>query len=226
MGREIILWKGQGDERGQIVGVVGDMRERGLTEEPTLAVYFSYRGVRWLPVQFVLHTSAEPAVVASALQGVLAEIDPDLPLSDVQTLTEIVTRSVASRRFTLTLLGAFAGLAIVLALVGIHGVLAQAVAQRRAEIGVRMVLGATDAAVLRMVLWQGMRPVIAGLVVGLAAALALSRLMAGLLFGVTPTDPLTYGGVAGLIALAATLACLLPARRALRVDAMSALRTD
>lgn len=226
VGRAIVLWKGQGDGRGEIIGVVDDIRERGLSEEPTLAVYFPYRGWRWLPVQFVLHTSAEAAALVPALRAVLSSIDRDVPLSDVQTLEEIVTRSVASRRFTLTLLGGFAGLAMVLALVGIHGVLAYSVARRQTEIGVRMALGATGGNVLRLIVWQGMRPVMAGLAVGLAAAFLLSQLMTSLLFDVTPTDPTTYGGVAVLIAVAAVLACVLPARKALRVNVMSALRNE
>jgi putative ABC transport system permease protein len=133
---------------------------------------------------------------------------------------------MASRRFTLVLLTAFAGLAFVLALGGIHGVLAYNVARRTGEIGIRVALGATAAGVLRLIVSQGMRPVIAGLVVGLVAAAMLSRLMTTLLFDVTPTDPLTYAAVAGVIVAAGVVACLVPATRALRVDVINALRAE
>jgi putative ABC transport system permease protein len=226
VGREIVLWKGQGDPRGRIVGVVGNMRERSLSGEPTLAVYFPVRGIAWQSLQFVLHTTASPGMLVPSLRALMTSIDRTVPISDVRTLDELVEESVASRRFTLLLLMAFAGLAFVLALGGIHGVLSYNVARRTSEIGVRMALGASAANVLRLIVIQGMRPVIVGLVVGLAAAAALSRLMTALLFDVTPTDPVTYAAVAAVIALAGVLACLVPATRALRVDVINALRAE
>ena len=156
----------------------------------------------------------------------MAGIDRSVPISDVHTLDELVAESVASRRFTLLLLTAFAGLAFVLALGGIHGVLSYTVARRTSEIGVRLALGASVADVLRLIVAQGMRPVIAGLIVGLITAAALSRLMTTLLFDVRPTDPLTYAAVAAVIALAGIVACLVPAMRALRVDVINALRAE
>jgi putative ABC transport system permease protein len=226
IGRDIILWKGQGDSIGRIVGVVGNMRERSLSDEPTLAVYFPVRGLAWQSLQFVLKTTATPGAIVPSLRAMMAGLDRGVPISDVRTLDDLVTESVASRRFTLLLLTAFAGLAFVLALGGIHGVLSYNVARRTSEIGVRMALGASTASVLRLIVRQGMRPVIIGLAVGLATAAALSRLMTALLFDVTPTDPVTYAAVAGILALAGLLACLVPAIRALRVDVINALRSE
>ena len=226
VGRDLIVWKGQGDGHAQIVGVVGDMRERGLDEQPTLAVYFPYRGAGWSPVQFVLNATTSPASLVPALRAVMAGIDRDVPISDVRTFDELVDASVASRRFTMTLLATFALLALLLALGGIYGVLAYTVARRTSEIGVRMALGASASTVLRLIVGQGLRPVIAGVVVGLVAAGGLSQLMTRLLFDVTPIDPITYAAVAATILAAAVVACLVPARKAVRVDVMAALRSE
>ena len=226
IGRPIVLWKGQGNRAGEIVGVVGDIRERGLTEAPTLAVYLPYRGVDFTPFHLLLHGADAPSTLVPSLRAALAGLDRQVPMSDIETLDEIVTTSVASRRLTMTLLAAFAGLALVLALGGIHGVLAYSVARRAPEIGVRMALGATTSSVFRLIVGQGMRPVIAGLLAGLSAALALSRLMTSLLVDVAPTDAVTYAGVAGLILVAGAVACIVPARKALRVDVVSSLRTE
>jgi ABC-type antimicrobial peptide transport system permease subunit len=144
----------------------------------------------------------------------------------VQTLDEIVSRSVAPRRFNMLLLTIFAGVALLLALVGVYGVLAYSVGRRTAEIGLRVALGATPRSVLALIVGQGMRPILIGIVIGLAGAVAFSRFVASLLFGVKPVDPLTYGTVALLVAFAALLACYVPALRALRVDPVAALRQE
>jgi putative ABC transport system permease protein len=226
IGREIVLWKGQGDPRGRIVGVVGNMRERGLSSDPTLAVYFPARGVAWQSLQFVLNATTSPGALVPTLRALAGAIDRTVPISDVQTFDDLVAESLASRKFTLLLLTAFAGLAFVLALGGIHGVLSYNVARRTSEIGVRVALGASATSVLRLIVTQGMRPVVFGLIAGLAAAALLSRLMTTLLFGVTPTDPLTYVAVAASIVAAGIFACLVPATRALRVDVINALRAE
>jgi putative ABC transport system permease protein len=226
IGRDLIVWKGQGDRHARIVGVVGDMRERGLDRQPTLAVYFPYRGTSWSPAQVVLNTTTPTAALVPALRAVMSSLDRDVPISDVQTFDEMVDASVASRRFTMTLLASFALLALLLALGGIYGVLTYHVARRTAEIGVRMALGAGAGSVLRLIVGQGLRPVLAGVCVGLLAAGALSQLMTRLLFEVTPTDFVTYALVATSILVASVAACLVPARKAVRVDVMSALRTE
>jgi len=226
IGRDLIVWKGQGDRHARVVGVVGDMRERGLDRQSTLAVYFPYRGANWSPAQVVLNTTTSTAALVPALRAVMSSLDRDVPISDVQTFDEMVDASVATRRFTMTLLASFALLALLLALGGIYGVLAYNVARRTTEIGVRMALGAGAGNVLRLIVGQGLRPVLAGIGVGLLAAGALSQLMTGLLFGVTPIDFVTYALVATSILVAGVAACLVPARKAVRVDVMSALRTE
>ena len=226
VGRELVVWKGQGDSRAVILGVVGDMRERMLDGPATLAVYFPYRGTDFRPIQFVLHTSVPPGTLVPLLRTVMTAIDRTVPISDVQTLDDLVAASVATRRFTVLLLGAFAVLALLLALGGIHGVLTYTVARRTAEIGVRMALGASAASVLRLVVVQGMAPVFAGLAIGTLAAAALSGLVSSLLYGVTRADPLTYAAVAAVVVAVGVLACAVPARRAMRIDVTSALRTE
>jgi ABC-type antimicrobial peptide transport system permease subunit len=160
------------------------------------------------------------------LRSMLKEIDPNLPLYNVQTMDEIVSRSVAPRRFNMLLLTIFAGVALLLALVGVYGVLAYSIGQRTAEIGLRVALGATPRKVLALIIGQGMRPILIGIGVGLLGALALSHFVSSLLFNVKPMDPLTYVVVALLVAAAALLSCYVPALRALRIDPVAALRQE
>jgi putative ABC transport system permease protein len=226
IGRTAILWRGQNELRGEVIGVVGNMRERGLENDPTLAVYFPAGGGATTSLQLVVHTRGEPMAAVPAIRSLVTGIDPNLPVSSIRTLEEVVTSSVATRRVTMLLLVTFAGVALILALAGVYGVLAYSVARRTSEIGVRLALGAQHDRVLRLVLAQGMRPVFAGLAIGLAATFWLSRLMASLLFGVEPRDPLTYAIASGLLIAVATLACYLPARRVLRIEPAIALRTE
>jgi len=226
IGRTMILWKGQDNQPAEVIGVVGDMRERGLAADPTLATYLPYRGSGWTPIQVVVHTAGEPSSVVPLLRAALGEIDPNLPIADVQTLDEIVTESVASVRFITTLLGAFAGVAVLLALAGVYGVLAYSVSRRTTEIGVRLARGASHGGVLRLIVTQGMRPVLVGVGAGLAGAFVMSRLMTSLLFGVTPADPPTYAAAAVALTLAGALSCYLPARQTLAIDPVTALNAD
>jgi len=226
IGRQAILWRGQDEIPAEIIGVVGDMRERGLDTEPTLAVYLPYYGAGWVPIHFVIHTAGEPTAVVPTLRSLLAELDPALPLSDVRSLDDIVSASVAERRFNMLLLAVFAGVALVLAVVGIYGVQAYSVTRRTAEIGVRVALGASARAILRLIVGQGMRPALWGIAVGLLGAFGLSRLLTSLLFGIVPSDPATYAGVAVVLAAAALASCYLPARRALSIDPAVALRDE
>jgi putative ABC transport system permease protein len=226
VGRQAILWKGQGNRPAEVIGVVGNMRERGLSEPPTLAVYLPAYGSGSDHMYFAIHTTASKETLVPMVRAALSTIDPALPLSNVQTLEEIVAASTASRRFTLILLSAFATLALVLALVGIYGVMSYSVSRQTAEIGVRMALGASQKRVLYLIMRQGLTPVVIGIAVGLVAAFLLSHLIASLLFGVTARDPLTYAVVAVLLAGTAILACVVPARQALRIDITSALRAE
>ena len=226
IGRTAILWKGQSDNRGEVIGVVADMRERGLEEDPTLAVYFPAYGAGFSSMQIIIHTQGRPKDLVAAVRTTVTGVDAGLPVSNIRTLDEMISASVATRRMTMLLLAIFASLALVLALAGVYGVLAYSVARRTAEIGVRIALGAQHNRVLRLVIAQGLRPVAAGVVIGLAATYWLSRLMTSLLFGVTPRDPATYLGVVAAIAIVGALACYLPARRVLRIDPASALRAE
>jgi predicted permease len=226
VGRRMAIWKEQGNSTAEVIGVVADQRERGLDSEPTRTVYLPSNGAGFSPAEFVVHASSDPAKIVPALRSVLAEIDPNLPMSDILRLEEVVTRSLAPRRFNMLLLAAFAGVALVLATTGIYGVLAYSVARRTPEIGVRMALGASRRNILGLVVGQEMRQILAGIAIGCLGALGLSRFLTTLLFGVEPADPLTYAGVAALAVVTALLACSVPALRALRVDPVAALREE
>jgi putative ABC transport system permease protein len=226
IGRTMILWKGQGDSRGEVIGVVADMRERRLDADPTLAVYFPAYGTAMGSMQIVMHTRGRPQDTIPVVRTIVSGVDRNLPISNIRTLEEIVTASVATRRMTVMLLVIFASLALVLALAGVYGVLAYSVARRTSEIGVRLALGAEHRGVLRLVVAQGLRPVMIGAALGLGVMFWLSRLMASLLFEITPNDPLTYVTVVIAILIVGAAACYVPARRVLRVDPAIALRAE
>ncbi|HEU5153122.1 MAG TPA: ABC transporter permease [Gemmatimonadales bacterium] len=218
-----------------VVGVVGNVHHRGLTETPRPEMYlphaqfFATAPDTVVPVRsmtLTLRVRGAPESLTGPVRQVLADLDRGLAVSDIRSLDDVVSRSIAAPRFTTALLSVFAALALVLAAIGIYGVLSFIVAQRTAELGIRVALGATASDVLRLVLGQGMRPVIIGLVVGLLAALALARVLQGFLFDVAQTDPGTYVTVTVVLSCAAILACYLPARRAARVDPMTALRAE
>jgi putative ABC transport system permease protein len=179
-----------------------------------------------LSLVVLARTSGDPLALTASVKGALGELDPGLPLSDVATLDQRVTETLARPRVNAGLLSAFAGVALVLAAVGIYGVIAFGVVQRTRELGIRMALGAGTSSLLRMVVSQGMRPVLLGLGLGLAGALVGSRLLRGLLFGIGPTDPTTFLVVTVFLTSVALLASYLPARRAASSDPMIALRNE
>jgi putative ABC transport system permease protein len=226
IGRHAVLWAGQDGFPGEVIGVVGDMRERGLESDPTLAVYLPFYGAGWTAVNFVLHTAGDAAPLIGSLRPIVAELDASLPVSNIQGLDEIVDNSLATRRFNMLLLLAFAGLALILALAGIYGVQSYTVARRTSEIGIRVALGASGTTIVRHIVGQGMIPVLVGIALGSLGAFGLSRLMSSLLFGVDATDFTTFFAVAVALGLTALIASYLPARRALRVDAVTALREE
>jgi predicted permease len=228
LGRTIEFGNMDGDLRFlTVVGVVGDVREDSLEARPLPTIYVNYRQRPQTTGSFtvVLRTEAEPAAVSSAARQIVRDLDPNVPPS-FNSFTEVLSASLRTRRFNLTLVGVFAATALLLAVAGIYGVMAYSVARRTHEIGVRMALGASASNVLRLVLGQGMLTTVVGVMIGIAGALALTRAMQSLLFGVSATDPVTLVGVALLLGFAALLACYVPARRAAKVDPMVALRYE
>jgi putative ABC transport system permease protein len=174
----------------------------------------------------VVRSSSNPAGVVSAVSAAVREIDREIPIRDVLTMDDLVANSLTQQRFNLLLLGAFAGLALLLAAIGIYSVLSYSVRRRIQEIGVRLALGATLSDIFRMVVVEGMKPALLGVTLGAVGALALGRVMASFVYGIKPTDPLTFVAVAITLALVALLASIVPAFRAARVDPMAALRYE
>jgi putative ABC transport system permease protein len=209
-----------------IVGVVGDTRLYGLANPSRLEIYIPFRQNAEDHMSLVVKSTVDPAALASSIRGVVAEIDKDQPISGISTMNQVILNSVSTRRITLILLGLFSALALVLAAIGIYGVISYSVAQRTHEIGIRMALGAQKRDVLRMILAQGVKIAGIGVVAGMAASFGLTRLMTKLLFSVSAADPLTFAAVAIVLILVAMLACYIPARRTLRVDPMIALRYE
>lgn len=215
-----------GDRTLEVVGVVADIPPFTPGTPARPEVYWPYQqSPRWASY-FVLRTSADPATLARAVEGRLASVDPDLRAVHMETMPQLVSDAVARPRFQLILIGLFAVAALSLALVGVYGVLAASVTSRTRDIGVRLALGAGSRRVLGFVLRQGMTLVAVGIVVGAAVAVGISRFAATLLHGVAPTDPLTYGVIAALVGVAAAVACIVPARRAARVDPIISLRAE
>ena len=209
-----------------IVGVVGNINYSGLDAAPEPTVYFPFRQATSNNQYVVLRTAGDPRSLAAAARGVVAALDKDLPVANLRTMDELMTASVAPPRFRTILVSMFAVVGLLLAAIGIYGVMAYAVTERTHELGVRMALGADRGDVLRMVLGEAMRLAAAGVVLGLAGAFAATRLIQSLLFGVTPTDTATFAGIAALLVATALVASYLPARRATRVDPMVALRYE
>ena len=205
-----------------VVGVVGSIHQFGLDAAPTFDVYGAGG---WTP-NFVIRTSSDPASLAHAAAEEIHKSDPNLPVVHVTTLDGLLDETIAPRRFSTVLLGAFALLALLLAAVGIYGVMSYVVSLRINEIGIRMALGAQPRDIWRLIVGSGARLALAGIAIGLAGALALTRLLSSLLFEVRATDPITFAAVAMLLAVVALLACYVPARRAMRADPMFALRYE
>jgi putative ABC transport system permease protein len=209
-----------------IVGVSRDVRNRGMRDDSAAEVMIPLWQEPQPYISVSVRTHGDPSTMANSVAAVVRSADPDLAMDNVRTMDQVVDESLGGDRFVTYLFAGFASVALVLAAIGIYGVMSFAVAQRTQEIGVRMALGATSREVQRMVLREGMGLALGGLVIGLAGAFVVGRMMKSLLYGVSSTDPSSVGGVALVLLTTAALACYVPARRATRVDAMVALRYE
>jgi predicted permease len=229
------LWPGEGaigqvllvdDDPGaewKVVGVMGNVRQGGLEEEVTPEMYMT--GRRWAQ-ELVVRSKGTIASIAPSIRAALRQISPDMPVDEFQTLDEVVAKAVSPKRLTTLLLVLFSVQALVLASIGVYGVIAYSVSQRTREIGIRLAIGSTKTGVLRLIIYEGMKVAVIGCVVGLVASFALTGVIRSLLFHVSPTDPLAFCASGFLVILVALLACWLPARRAAKIDPMLALRCE
>jgi len=210
----------------EVVGVVGDVKERGLEIlEPVPMIYVPFREENG-GVSLAVRASGDPTRLVQPITRILQNINPELPIRNVLTMDDLVARSLSQQRFSMFLFVALASLAFLLAAVGIYSVLAYSVRRRTQEISIRMALGAQLSDVLRLVIVEGMKPALVGIVVGSFGAYALSGILARLIYHVSPTDPYTYTAVAVILAIVAVFACAIPAYRATKVEPVSALRGD
>ena len=212
-----------------VVGVAGDVRQAGLYGDPRMDLYVPYAQERRgfvAPRDLVVRTKGDAVAMLGAVRQAIWAVDKDQPVSNVRTMDQVFAAAISTERFQALMLGLFAALALVLACVGLYGVISYSVAQRTHEIGVRVALGAQPVDVLRLVIRQGMMLTFAGLVIGIAAGLAATRVLSDMLYGVTTTDPLTFAGVPAFLLLVAFVACYIPARRATRIDPLVALRYE
>jgi predicted permease len=221
VGKRVDVWGGF----AEVVGVVGDIRKGGLDDPPELQAYINLaQAMPW--TSFVTRSSGDATKLFGAAKAQVFAVDPDLPIYAVGTLDDLIAQSAASRRGIAGLVGGFAAVALLLSALGIYGVLSYSVSQRTREIGVRMALGAQSRLVLGLILGQGMRLATIGAAIGLALALILARFARSMFFDVSPTDPLVYAMVAATLLAVGSLACLVPARRAARLDPMTVLRGE
>jgi putative ABC transport system permease protein len=210
----------------EVVGVVGSTRVFGLSREPGPLYYVSNRQTPEPSMNVIIKTDQDAVAAIGVLRREVAALDDDVPLYSLRTLQQQVLDSAAPQRFRALLLGSFAGVALLLACIGIYGVMAYSVAQRTRELGIRMALGATRGDLMNMVLRRGTTLAAAGVAIGSLAAAGMGQLLSGLLFGITPTDPLTFAFVVLFLMVVASAACVLPARRATRIDPTVAMRAE
>jgi predicted permease len=227
LGKRIKLGRPQSETPWMtVVGVAANVRHFGLDDQARREMYRPYSQAVWPGMTVVVKTASDPASVAGPVRSALQRIDPDLPVSRVMTMEAVERDSTGSRRFPMMLLGTFGFVALVLAVVGVYGVVNFVVAQRTREIGIRVALGARGAQVLRLVVGGSLRPVVGGLVLGAVGAVFAARLLAAMLFNVRPGDPAVLAGIAALLGASALVASLVPARRAALVDPMRVLKED
>ena len=209
-----------------MVGVVGDVKQSTLDVETTPHTYEPFLQNTSGSVNVAIRAAGDPAALTSALRAAVWALDPQLAVAQIRTMDQVISESTTSRRFNLFLLAGFAFLALVLSAIGIYGVIAYSVVRRVHEIGIRMALGASGGDVMRLVIGRGLLLLGIGMIIGIAGALAITRSLASFLYGIRPTDPLTFAGVVVILASVAFLASYIPARRATKVDPMIALRYE
>jgi putative ABC transport system permease protein len=220
-------WRVDGDRRGgTIIGIVGDVKQGALDQAAPPTIYLPYAQAPLPGLKVVLRTSIPPATLTNTIRRTLHDLDRELPVFAVRPLEEYVATSVGPQKFYATLVAIFAVVALMLAAVGLYGVIAYAVSQRTHEIGVRVALGATGERIARMVVGQGLALALAGVTVGIVAAILVTRVLSSLLFGVSAIDPVTFGAVLAVLLAVAAVASYVPARRAARVDPLVAMRGE
>nr|MBA3246809.1 FtsX-like permease family protein [Pyrinomonadaceae bacterium] len=207
--------------------IVGDVKSSRLDAETNSQIYVPYaQDAAWGGLSLAVRTKGEPEMLAAGVRGAVRAIDKNLPVYDIKTMDDVLSASVANNRLVVLLFGVFAMFALLLASIGIYGVIAYSVAQRTHEIGIRIALGAQRTDVLGLVVGQGMVPAVIGVIIGLIGAFAVTSIMQGLLYGVSATDPAVFVGVSLLLMIVALTACYIPARRATKVDPIIALRYE
>jgi predicted lysophospholipase L1 biosynthesis ABC-type transport system permease subunit len=221
IGKHILL--GRQRQPTEIVGVLGDIRNSGIASDPQPEIYLPFAQLPWPAMTLVVRTAGDPLRQTNAVRGRVLGVDRDQPVTSIRTMDEVVEAAAAQPRFLTTLIGALSATALLLALIGIYGLIAHSVTERRAEMGIRMALGAARADILRLVLRQGALLAGFGIVIGTGASIALSRIAATQLYRVSPLDPLTYAIAIAGFAVVVLAASIIPARRAMRLDPIVAL---
>lgn len=224
LGKRVVV--GRQTTAREIIGVVGDVRALGLTAESREQIFLPYAQWQWSRMNLVVRTPGDPMTLTEPVRRAVLAVDKDQPITDIQTMEQNIAGWVAQPRLTMWLFSVFAGVALLLAAIGLYGVMSYSVTQRTNEIGIRMALGARTTDVLKLVVWHGMKLALIGVASGLLVSYALTRLMSNLLFGVNAHDPVTFGLLSLLLTIVALLACYLPARKATKVDPMLALRYE
>ncbi len=225
IGKRIEVTWGEGGP-DEIVGVVGDIKEGALDKEPEAAVYWPHSREPYSGMALIVRTAGDAARFGAAVQKEIRGLDPDQPIADLRTMKQVISKSIARPRFNTLLLTIFAGVALVLASVGLYGVMNYSATQRTHEVGIRMALGATRADIMRLVVGNGMLLTLVGIGIGVVASWGLTRVMQSFLFGVGATDAVTFIAVSGLLILVALVANYIPARKATRVNPVIALRYE